>query len=192
MVSLPTKYMKESCHHFHCVHDHPSGFGHCRVVRGLYAKRSMFSFIVSLTYAMPHILLHILDLRSEHFQMIHSICENSVQQTVNMVIWFLILISIHYQSVNRFLIEIIYVLFYLFHYFYLNNSLDVSIWLNKAAKGMRDKFGNPVYNAHLIVIFQRLCKLLFYKVKPIFVFDGGVPELKKKTIVSIIGNGLYK
>ena len=50
---------------------------------------------------------------------------------------------------------------------------------------MRDKFGNPVYNAHLIVIFQRLCKLLFYKVKPIFVFDGGVPELKKKTIVSI-------
>ena len=63
--------------------------------------------------------------------------------------------------------------------------LDVSIWLNKAAKGMRDKFGDPVYNAHLIVIFQRLCKLLFYKVRPIFVFDGGVPELKKKTIVSI-------
>ena len=67
----------------------------------------------------------------------------------------------------------------------LTSLLDVSIWLNKAAKGMRDKFGNPVYNAHLIVIFQRLCKLLFYKVKPIFVFDGGVPELKKKTIVSI-------
>jgi len=63
-------------------------------------------------------------------------------------------------------------------------AVDVSIWLNKAAKGMRDKFGNPVYNAHLIVIFQRLCKLLFYKVKPIFVFDGGVPELKKKTIAA--------
>ena len=69
--------------------------------------------------------------------------------------------------------------------FNLTMLLDVSIWLNKAAKGMRDKFGDPVYNAHLIVIFQRLCKLLFYKVRPIFVFDGGVPELKKKTIVSI-------
>ena len=43
----------------------------------------MFSFIISLAYAMPQILLHILDVRSEHFQMIHSICENSVQQIVN-------------------------------------------------------------------------------------------------------------
>lgn len=71
------------------------------------------------------------------------------------------------------------------HYSSLAASIDVSIWLNKAAKGMRDRFGNPVHNAHLILIFQRICKLLFYKVKPIIVFDGGVPELKKKTIVSV-------
>lgn len=63
--------------------------------------------------------------------------------------------------------------------------LDVSIWLNKAAKGMRDKHGNPIYNAHLVLIFHRICKLLFYGVKPVFVFDGGVPELKKKTLVGI-------
>eukprot|EP00794_Sanderia_malayensis_P011202 gene11202-12377_t len=61
-------------------------------------------------------------------------------------------------------------------------AVDVSIWLNKAAKGMRDKFGNPVYNAHLILIFHRICKLLFYNVRPVFVFDGAVPELKKRTL----------
>ena len=76
-----------------------------------------------------------------------------------------------------------YVFFSLVQYA-LTLKSDVSIWLNKATKGMRDKFGNPIHNAHLIVIFHRICKLLFYKVKPIFVFDGGVPELKKKTIVS--------
>lgn len=61
-------------------------------------------------------------------------------------------------------------------------AIDVSIWLNKAAKGMRDKHGNQIYNAHLVMMFHRICKLLFYCVKPVFVFDGGVPELKKKTL----------
>ena len=51
---------------------------------------------------------------------------------------------------------------------------------------MRDKFGNQVHNAHLVLMFHRICKLLFYRIKPIFVFDGGVPELKKKTVVSIL------
>jgi len=48
---------------------------------------------------------------------------------------------------------------------------------------MRDKHGNTVYNAHLVLMFHRICKLLFYGVKPVFVFDGSVPELKKKTLV---------
>uniref|UniRef100_A0A7M5UZP7 XPG N-terminal domain-containing protein n=1 Tax=Clytia hemisphaerica TaxID=252671 RepID=A0A7M5UZP7_9CNID len=61
-------------------------------------------------------------------------------------------------------------------------AVDVSIWLNKAAKGMRDKRGNAIYNAHLVLMFHRICKLLFYGIKPVFVFDGGVPELKKKTL----------
>ena len=51
-------------------------------------------------------------------------------------------------------------------------------------KGMRDQHGNAVHNAHLHVLFNRLCKLLFYRIRPIFVFDGGVPELKKDTLVS--------
>jgi DNA excision repair protein ERCC-5 len=48
---------------------------------------------------------------------------------------------------------------------------------------MKNKHGNTVPNAHLVLLFQRICKLLYYGIKPIFVFDGGVPELKKKTMV---------
>jgi len=61
-------------------------------------------------------------------------------------------------------------------------AIDVSIWLNKAAKGMRDRHGNAIYNAHLVMMFHRICKLLFYGIKPVFVFDGGVPELKKRIL----------
>lgn len=38
-------------------------------------------------------------------------------------------------------------------------------------------------NAHLLGLFHRLCKLLFYRIKPIFVFDGGIPALKRQTMV---------
>ena len=48
---------------------------------------------------------------------------------------------------------------------------------------MRDKDGNPLPNAHLQVLFNRLCKLLYYRIKPVFVFDGGVPVLKRQTMV---------
>ena len=39
---------------------------------------------------------------------------------------------------------------------------------------------------HLKAFFFRVCKLLFYGIKPVFVFDGGVPYLKYKTMVSVI------
>ena len=60
--------------------------------------------------------------------------------------------------------------------------LDVSIWLNQAVKGYRDRTGNAVINAHLLGLFNRICKLLFYKIKPVFVFDGKAPDLKKETL----------
>lgn len=62
--------------------------------------------------------------------------------------------------------------------------LDVSIWLNQAVKGMRDARGEPVPNAHLIVLFHRICKLLYHRIKPVFVFDGATPLLKQQTLVS--------
>ncbi|CAG8432745.1 7072_t:CDS:10 [Diversispora eburnea] len=48
---------------------------------------------------------------------------------------------------------------------------------------MRDKDGNILKNAHVLGFLRRLCKLLFFNIKPIFVFDGGAPELKRITLI---------
>lgn len=60
---------------------------------------------------------------------------------------------------------------------------DVSIWLNQAVKGARDRHGNEIPNAHLLVLFNRICKLLFYQIRPVFVFDGPAPTIKLNMIV---------
>lgn len=49
---------------------------------------------------------------------------------------------------------------------------------------MRDKEGNALKNAHLLGFFRRICKLLYYGIRPVFVFDGGAPSLKRHTLVS--------
>ncbi|XP_045677778.1 DNA excision repair protein ERCC-5 isoform X5 [Phyllostomus hastatus] len=59
---------------------------------------------------------------------------------------------------------------------------NISIWLNQALKGVRDRHGNSIENAHLLTLFHRLCKLLFFRIRPIFVFDGDTPLLKKQTL----------
>ncbi|XP_028929135.1 DNA repair protein complementing XP-G cells [Ornithorhynchus anatinus] len=61
-------------------------------------------------------------------------------------------------------------------------AVDISIWLNQALKGVRDRHGNAIENAHLLTLFHRLCKLLFFRIRPIFVFDGETPILKKQTL----------
>ncbi|CAG9862806.1 unnamed protein product [Phyllotreta striolata] len=61
-------------------------------------------------------------------------------------------------------------------------AVDVSIWLHQAIKGFRDNKGASVSNAHLLGIYHRVCKLLYFKIKPVFIFDGGVPALKRQTI----------
>ncbi|XP_026524695.1 DNA repair protein complementing XP-G cells isoform X2 [Notechis scutatus] len=62
------------------------------------------------------------------------------------------------------------------------NSCYISIWLNQAIKGARDRHGNSIHNAHLLILFRRLCKLLFFRIRPIFVFDGEAPLLKRQTL----------
>ncbi|CAF4114860.1 unnamed protein product [Rotaria sp. Silwood2] len=57
-------------------------------------------------------------------------------------------------------------------------AIDISIWLHQAAKGMHDR-----QNPHILLLLHRICKLLHFKIKPIFIFDGGVPELKRRTLV---------
>ena len=70
--------------------------------------------------------------------------------------------------------------------------VDVSIWLNQAVKGMRDRHGNEISNGHLLVLFNRICKLLHYQIKPVFVFDGPAPPLKLQTLVKEIHETIYK
>ncbi|KAG0209991.1 DNA repair protein rad2 [Mortierella sp. GBA30] len=62
-------------------------------------------------------------------------------------------------------------------------AIDASIWLHQFLRGMRDKEGQVIGNAHVIGFFRRICKLLYYNIKPIFVFDGGTPALKRLTIL---------
>ncbi|XP_030380565.1 DNA repair protein complementing XP-G cells homolog [Scaptodrosophila lebanonensis] len=61
-------------------------------------------------------------------------------------------------------------------------AVDISIWLHQVIKGFQDSKGSALHNAHLLGLFHRLCKLLYYRVRPVFIFDGCVPQLKRDTI----------
>ncbi|CAL1716686.1 unnamed protein product [Somion occarium] len=61
-------------------------------------------------------------------------------------------------------------------------AIDSSIWIYQFQATMRDKEGRGLVNAHVVGFLRRICKLLFYGIKPVFVFDGGAPALKKSTI----------
>ncbi|KZF24176.1 PIN domain-like protein [Xylona heveae TC161] len=62
-------------------------------------------------------------------------------------------------------------------------AIDASIWIYQFLKAVRDKEGNALRNSHVVGFFRRICKLLFFGIKPIFVFDGGAPALKRQTIL---------
>jgi hypothetical protein len=56
-------------------------------------------------------------------------------------------------------------------------TLDISLWLCRIS---RDGSRSP----HIQMLLDRISKLLFYKIHPIFVFDGkNVPGLKKQVLV---------
>ncbi|KAL5279802.1 ERCC5 family protein [Megaselia abdita] len=67
-------------------------------------------------------------------------------------------------------------------------AVDISIWLHQVVKGFQDNKGGALNNAHLLGLFHRLCKLLHYRIKPIFIFDGKVPQLKRDTIAKRSAN----
>ncbi|KAF8071835.1 PIN domain-like protein [Lyophyllum atratum] len=61
-------------------------------------------------------------------------------------------------------------------------AIDSSIWIYQFQATMRDKDGRALLNAHILGFLRRIAKLLFYGIKPVFVFDGGAPVLKKATL----------
>lgn len=60
-------------------------------------------------------------------------------------------------------------------------AVDASIWLTQFVRAMREAEGARVPNAHLIGVFRRCCKLLFLNVRPVMVFDGATPPIKRRT-----------
>ncbi|KXJ91231.1 hypothetical protein Micbo1qcDRAFT_147304 [Microdochium bolleyi] len=63
-------------------------------------------------------------------------------------------------------------------------AVDASIWIYQFLKAVRDKEGNALRNSHVVGFFRRICKLLWFGVRPVFVFDGGAPALKRQTITN--------
>ncbi|OBT73538.1 hypothetical protein VF21_07212 [Pseudogymnoascus sp. 05NY08] len=62
-------------------------------------------------------------------------------------------------------------------------AVDASIWIYQFLKAVRDKEGNALRNSHVVGFFRRICKLLYFGIKPVFIFDGGAPVLKRQTIL---------
>lgn len=61
-------------------------------------------------------------------------------------------------------------------------AIDSSLWLYHFQMAMRDKDGRTLSNAHILGFLWRILKLLFHGVRPVFVFDGGAPAMKRKTL----------
>jgi 5'-3' exonuclease len=62
-------------------------------------------------------------------------------------------------------------------------AIDASIWLVQFVKAMREPDGSMQRNAHLLGTFRRVCKLLANRIRPVFVFDGAAPVLKRRTLL---------
>ncbi|KAI0536759.1 hypothetical protein GGR58DRAFT_514273 [Xylaria digitata] len=63
-------------------------------------------------------------------------------------------------------------------------AVDASIWIYQFLKAVRDKEGNALRNSHVVGFFRRICKLLWFGIRPVFIFDGGAPALKRQTITN--------
>lgn len=61
-------------------------------------------------------------------------------------------------------------------------AIDASIWITQFIKAMRDEEGKMMKNAHLIGTLRRVLRLLFHRIRPLFVFDGATPELKLRVV----------
>src|ERR1700712_19820 len=62
-------------------------------------------------------------------------------------------------------------------------AVDASLWIYQFLKAVRDKAGIALRNRHVVGFSRRICKLLYFGIKPVFVFDGGAPVLKRQTVL---------
>ena len=62
-------------------------------------------------------------------------------------------------------------------------AIDASIWIIQMKYGYAKIGGEEVEIGYLIGIFKRILKLLLYGIKPVFVFDGKFPEIKRQTLI---------
>src|ERR1700753_1881779 len=63
-------------------------------------------------------------------------------------------------------------------------AVDASIWIYQFLKAVRDKEGNALRNSHVVGFFRRICTLLWFGSRPVFVLDGGAPALKRATVLA--------
>ncbi|OQV13102.1 putative DNA repair protein complementing XP-G cells-like protein [Hypsibius exemplaris] len=61
-------------------------------------------------------------------------------------------------------------------------AVDISLWLHQATNGIHESRTVETDVKHLIVLFNRVCTLLGHGIKPVFVFDGIPPEVKRRTL----------
>ncbi|CDR36745.1 CYFA0S01e04104g1_1 [Cyberlindnera fabianii] len=61
-------------------------------------------------------------------------------------------------------------------------AVDASIWIYQFLKAVRSQQGQKLHASHIVGFFRRICKLLYFGILPVFVFDGGAPQLKKEII----------
>jgi 5'-3' exonuclease len=67
-------------------------------------------------------------------------------------------------------------------------AVDMSIWLHQFASVLHTMQAKPssdsthAFAPHLRALFHRLAKMMFWHIQPVFVFDGGVPALKRNTV----------
>lgn len=61
-------------------------------------------------------------------------------------------------------------------------GVDANIWLYKFIRGFREKDNAANIESHKLGLFNRVSKLLYYRIKPVFVFDGPAPILKRRTL----------
>ncbi|KAM0860071.1 hypothetical protein ACQ4PT_046788 [Festuca glaucescens] len=63
-------------------------------------------------------------------------------------------------------------------------AVDASIWMVQFMRALRDDKGDMIRDAHILGFLRRICKLLFLRARPVFVFDGATPALKRRTLAA--------